>query len=48
MALGPTHSDEDIWGVTAFVKQLPYMSAEEYQAIVEWVEEMAERKEHKH
>ncbi len=48
MALGPTHSDEDIWGVTAFVRQLPDMSPEEYQAIAEWFKEMKERKNDKH
>jgi mono/diheme cytochrome c family protein len=30
MALGPTHQDKDIWAVTAFVRQLPMMSAERY------------------
>lgn len=33
MALGPTHSDADIWGVTAFVRQLPKMSPAEYAAL---------------
>lgn len=33
MALGPTHSDADIWGVTAFVRQLPEMSPAEYAAL---------------
>lgn len=30
-AFGPTHSDEEIWGVVGFVRQLPEMSAQEYQ-----------------
>lgn len=33
MALGPTHPDEDIWGVTAFVRQLARMTPEEYAAL---------------
>ena len=32
-ALGPTHSDEDLWAVTAFVSQLPTMTATEYAAL---------------
>ncbi|MDQ3605109.1 MAG: cytochrome c [Gemmatimonadota bacterium] len=40
MALGPTHSDDDIWGVTAFVRQMPHMSPATYQALVErYIEE---------
>ena len=31
-AFGPEHTDEALWGVAAFVKQLPGMTAEEYQA----------------
>ncbi len=33
-AFGPTHSDEDIWAITAFVQRLPELSAEEYAAMV--------------
>lgn len=29
-AFGPTHSDEEIWGIVAFVERLPDMSPEEY------------------
>lgn len=29
-AFGPTHSDEEIWGIVAFVERLPDTSAEEY------------------
>lgn len=31
-AFGPTHDDDDIWEIAAFVKQLPSMSAERYAA----------------
>lgn len=37
-AFGPTHSDEDIWGIVAFVERLPDMTPETYQA---WVERLA-------
>ena len=29
-AFGPTHSDEEIWGIVAFVEELPGMSPERY------------------
>jgi len=32
-ALGPTHADEDLWAIAAFVRQLPTMKPEEYQAM---------------
>jgi mono/diheme cytochrome c family protein len=34
IALGPTHSEEDLWAVTAFVRQLPSMSEPEYRQLV--------------
>jgi hypothetical protein len=33
IALGPTHKDADIWGVTALVRQLPGLTADDYQAM---------------
>jgi hypothetical protein len=32
-ALGPTHSDDILWSMTAFVRQLPAMTADEYRAM---------------
>jgi len=32
-AWGPTHNDEKIWAMVAFVRKLPNMSAEEYKAM---------------
>lgn len=29
-AFGPTHSEEDLWGITAFVRELEEMTEEEY------------------
>lgn len=34
-AFGPTHSDEDLWAIAAFVHRLPELSAEDYAAMVE-------------
>src|SRR3546814_3659258 len=31
----PTHSDEDLWAIVAFLMKLPQLSAEEYRAIVQ-------------
>jgi mono/diheme cytochrome c family protein len=31
-AFGPTHGDEEIWGIAAFVKELPAMTPERYAA----------------
>ena len=30
-AWGPTHSDEDIWAMVAFLEKLPHMSAQQYE-----------------
>jgi len=34
-AWGPSHDDRELWAMTAFVKKLPKMSAEEYQAMMD-------------
>lgn len=34
IALGPTHGDEELWSVSAFVRQLPTMSPADYKAMV--------------
>jgi hypothetical protein len=34
IALGPTHQQQDIWAVAAFVRQLPEMTAERYHELV--------------
>lgn len=40
--LGPTHKDGPIWGVTAFVRQLPDTSPQEYLMIEKWFKENGE------
>ena len=37
-AWGPTHSDEELWSMVAFLKMFPTMPATEYQAAVEYFE----------
>lgn len=44
-ALGPTHGDEEMWGVTAFVKQLPNTFPEEYIMMKKWFKENGEGNE---
>ncbi len=34
IALGPTHEEEDLWAVTAFVRQLPSMPKAEYDSLL--------------
>jgi mono/diheme cytochrome c family protein len=34
-AFGPTHSEEELWSIVAFLKQLPDLTPEEYKAMVE-------------
>lgn len=42
-ALGPTHGEEDLWAITAFVKQLPSMTPERYQEMGERHAELQRR-----
>ena len=32
-AFGPTHNDEALWNITAFVKQLPAMTKPQYERL---------------
>lgn len=34
-AFGPTHSDDDLWAIAAFVGRLPDLTAEEYASMVQ-------------
>lgn len=44
-AFGPTHADEDLWAVAAFVKRLGDMSPEEYRR---WVGDSSSSSGHDH
>ncbi len=37
-AWAPTHQDEDLWGVVAFIRTMPGLSGEEYRAMLEAAE----------
>jgi mono/diheme cytochrome c family protein len=51
-AFGPTHRESDLWAITAFVKQLPTMTAPQYQAMAQAAgaagEHHHESEEHEH
>jgi hypothetical protein len=34
IVLGPTHPEQDLWAVSAFLRQLPSMSSERYHELV--------------
>jgi len=36
-AWGPSHKDEELWNIVAFVKALPTMSGSDYQVLDEYV-----------
>lgn len=38
-AWGPTHKDEELWAIVAFVRQLPELSPEDYQAMIQAAED---------
>ncbi len=37
-AWGPTHGEEELWSIVAFLKMFPTMPAAEYQAAAEYFE----------
>lgn len=39
-ALGPTHQDDDLWAIAAFVRQLPTMTPDAYEAMARQYDEM--------
>jgi mono/diheme cytochrome c family protein len=43
-AFGPTHSEEELWSIVAFLRRLPELTAEQYKAMVE--KEKEENPEH--
>ncbi len=44
-AFGPTHEDDELWGVVAFVRRLPEMNQEDYDL---WVRKTSPHDEHEH
>jgi mono/diheme cytochrome c family protein len=47
-AWGPTHSDEKIWAIVAFVRKLPNMSAADYKAMHQQLAESDHDDDHNH
>lgn len=47
-AFGPTHKDEELWSIVAFLKRLPDLSPEEYQAMEKAVKESTHEQGHSH
>lgn len=45
-AFGPTHSEEEIWGIVAFLKRLPDLKPEEYQTMVKAAGSDKEKEDH--
>lgn len=47
-AFGPTHSEEELWSIVTFLKQLPDLSPEEYKAMVEKAKAQNDKHKHNH
>ena len=47
-AFGPTHKDEDIWELVAFIRELPKMEEEDYKALMAATGIKEERTGHAH
>ena len=43
-AFGPTHKDEELWAIVAFLRRLPNLSPDEYKEM----EKAAQGKRHEH
>jgi len=47
-AFGPTHSEDELWGIVVFLKRLPNLKPEEYKAIVKASGLDKEKEDHHH
>jgi mono/diheme cytochrome c family protein len=47
-AFGPTHSEEELWGIVAFLKRLPGLRPEEYKTMVKSAGLNKEKEDHHH
>ncbi len=45
---GPTHEEEELWAIVAFLKQLPGIQAKEYEALARKAGEGKGKKDHHH
>lgn len=47
-AFGPTHSEDELWGIVVFIKGLPSLKPEEYQAMLKAAGLDKEKEDHHH
>lgn len=47
-AFGPTHSEDELWGIVAFLKRLPNLRPEEYRAMIKAAGLDKEPEDHHH
>ncbi|MBG0800182.1 cytochrome c [Methylocystis sp. H4A] len=47
-AFGPTHQDEQIWNIVAFVRRLPRLSAEQFRAMESEIRKSSENEQDRH
>jgi hypothetical protein len=47
-ALGPSHTDQEVWAIAGFVRQLPTMSPERYRALEKQYQEQLREKTPSH
>ncbi len=47
-AFGPTHDDDELWGIVGFWRRLPAMKPEQYKELIESAGVKAEKEEHHH
>ncbi len=47
-AFGPTHGEDELWAIVAFLKRMPNMEAKEYEAMVREAGQHKEEKDHHH
>ncbi len=47
-AFGPTHDDDELWGIVKFWRRLPSLKPEQYQKLLESAGVQTEKGEHRH
>jgi len=47
-AWGPTHKDEILWEITAFLQQLPRLTAQEYEKLAKQAGQRTDKHDHDH
>lgn len=47
-AFGPTHNEDELWGIVAFLRRLPKLKPEEYRSMVKAAGLDKEKEDHHH